>query len=114
MHLVAAEIGPWSGVGDDSDKNRAYGRPAVKLDGDRGMPAVGLLVEVAQGEPDIQRGRGRVAVGTQALDRPDHLGVEPEPGVQREVPAIGDPEADGLLAAFRDRTQELAGGIDRG
>src|SRR5258707_7726239 len=113
MHLVAAEIGPRSGVGDDSEKSRAYGGLAVKLDGDRGMPAVGLLVELAQTQPDIERGCGRVGVGTQALDRPDHLGVEPEPGVQREVPAIGEPKANGPLTAFCYRTQDLAGGIDR-
>src|SRR5258706_4589760 len=99
MHLVAAEIGPWSGVGDDSDKNRAYGRPAVKLDGDRGMPAVGLLVEVAQGEPDIQPGRGLVAVGQHAHDRPTILGVIPDPGGTPVQPTIAYPTTAVLLSS---------------
>ena len=77
------------------------------------MPPVGLPVELAQRQPDVQRGRDRLAVRPQPLDRADDLGVEPEPCVEGEVPAVRGPQADRALAVLGDRAQDLAGGVDR-
>ena len=50
----------------------------VTLDHEGRMAAVGLAVELAQGQPHVERGRDRLAVGSQALYGADDLGVQPE------------------------------------
>ena len=85
----------------------------VALDRQRGVVPVGDPVVLAQGHPHVQHGRRPAAVRAQALDRAHYLGVQPEAGVEGEVPGSGQAEADAAVPARCQAGQDLPGCVDR-
>ncbi len=69
---------------------------AVCFQHQRGMAPVGHPVVLAQGHSHIERGRGHPAPGPLAVDRPHHLGIEAQAGVEGEIPVPGQAQADAL------------------
>ena len=47
-----------------------------------------------------------------AVDRPHHLGVEAEAGVEGEIPVTRQAQADAAVTPFRERLEDLPGRVD--
>ena len=83
---AAPQIRPGRRVGHNAEEQRADRRVPVALQRERGMAPVGHPVVLPQDHPDVEGGRGRPAACPVAVDRPHHLRVDAEAGVEGEVP----------------------------
>ena len=106
------EIRVGIGLGDDHEAGILDHLARVELEVEQRAGAL-VAEEGFEGRRDVERVREVPLELAVALDPADHGRVEPDAAVEEERAPVGATDADALRRAPRQRTQELAGRVDR-